>query len=142
MSGKAVVKAIGVGVIALVFVAASIWLKPFLPDAGDVPLLAGASAQVGGGGGCFTNWTDALLVGDPTYGVATDGGTPVAWRPGFTARRVGSEVEVLAPDGDVVAVSGKNYRLEGAQVGPGPEMQGWPGLAVRVFWACGRVTER
>lgn len=114
------------------------------PAADFVPLLTGVSSLMGSGEGCFTNWADGPLVADPNYGTAIEIGfgpaTPVAWRPGFTGRRVGSEVEVRAPDGHVVAITGKNYRLDGAQVGP--DEQGWPGLAVRVFWACGRVTER
>jgi hypothetical protein len=117
------------------------------PVGAAVPLLTGVAPGAAGSDGaigCFTNAVEGPLIADATYGVLITGPTagpaPVAFRPGFTARRVGSEVEVLSPSGGVVAVTGKTYRLDGAYIGP--DMQGWPGLTVGVFWACDRVTER
>ena len=103
-----------------------------------VPLLTGAPLA---GGACFTNWAEGQLVADGNYGTAIVdydvGGTatPVAWRPGFTARRVASEVEVLDPAGHVVATTGRRYRIDGGYVDRGA----WPGLPTPVFWACDRA---
>lgn len=89
--------------------------------------------------GCFTNWAEGPLVVDPKYGTAIIVGevqTPVAWRPGFTGQRVGSEVEVLDPQGNVVALTGHSYRIAGGYISPGSS-GGWPGLPVEhAFWAC------
>jgi len=104
-----------------------------------VQLLTGLSTLIRGGG-CFTNWAEGPLVIDPTYGTAiidTDvhSSTPVtvAWRPGYTARRVGSEVQVLDPDGKVVAITGRRYRIAGGYQN-GDQFE--PQLPVGVFWAC------
>jgi hypothetical protein len=66
------------------------------------------------------------LVADPTYGTAisvTNGNdqvtTPVAWPRGFTGRRVGSEVEVLDPHGNVVATTGHNFTVSGGYASEG-----------------------
>ena len=114
-----------------------------------VPLLTGSGLS----GGCFTNHADGPLVVDPTYGTAIidmdavagappglppPSPIPVAWRPGFTGRRVGSEVEVLDPHGKVVAVTGHKYSIAGGYVGPG-SMGSWPELSTNVFWACDMV---
>ena len=94
-----------------------------------------------------------MLVVDPTYGTAIIAaknvnsmvGLPevpltVAWPAGFTARRSGSEVEVLDPQGNAVALTGRNYQLEGGLVLPGGSSGlHWPELRTNVFWACGSV---
>ena len=96
------------------------------------------------GGGCFTNHADGPLVVDPTYGTAivdsAGGGsaTAVVWRPGFTARRVRSEIEVEDSDGHMVAITGKRYRIDGGYQNGDQFSPGLP--AVLVFWACDRVT--
>jgi hypothetical protein len=95
------------------------------------------------GDGCFMNSATGRLIVDPVYGTAIvfepQGGTlPVAWRPGFRARRVGLEVEVLAPRGNVVATTGKNYNIAGGYVEEGSS-GGWPGLPTGVFMACDTV---
>jgi len=75
-----------------------------------------------------------LLVVDEKYGTAIDSPQagvapmPVMWPLGFTGRRAGSEVEVLDPTGDVVATTGRNYRLDGGFWGEG-------------FSACGAVPQ-
>ena len=88
---------------------------------------------------CYTNWAHGRLVVDPRYGTAiidTDmnpantTAVAVMWRPGLTARRVGSEVEVVDEAGNVVAITGHTYRIDGGYVGEDP----------RVFWACDGVT--
>ncbi len=120
----------------------------FLRSHGDpVQLLTG---QPIGGSGCFAAVGSGLLVVDPTYGTAIidnhlpsmvqlrDVPVTVAWRPGFTARRSGSEVEVLDPQGNVVATTGRNYTILGGYVAPGGTSGvEWPDLATNVFWACG-----
>jgi hypothetical protein len=83
--------------------------------------------------GCYTNSAAGPLIVDRDYGTAIKdmdvGGSsaPMTWRPGFTARRVGSEVEVLDPDGKAVAITGRSYRLAG-------------GYVHGEFWACDFVT--
>jgi hypothetical protein len=67
------------------------------------------------------------LVSDAKYGTAI-GATPVMWPLGFTGRREGSEVVVLDPTGDVVATTGRTYRLDGGYWGEG-------------FSACGAVPQ-
>jgi len=65
------------------------------------------------------------LTADPTYGTTIQG-TAVYWPLGFTGRWAGSEIEVLDPDGKVIATTGRTYKLEGGY---------WDG-----FSACGIVT--
>lgn len=58
------------------------------------------------------------LLADPEVGTRIEtamGAWPVMWPHGFTARRVGAEVEVLDLDERVVAVTGRDYSLLGAQ---------------------------
>ena len=110
----------------------------WLPGHGDPVQLLTRSPD--GGSGCFAATGSGLLVVDSTYGTAivannlesmvslTDVPVAVAWRPGFTARRSGSEVEVLDPQGNAVAITGRNYRFWGGYVDAG-----------NVFWACGSV---
>jgi hypothetical protein len=57
---------------------------------------------------------------------------PVMWPPGSTARRAGSEVEVLDKQGSVVARTGSRYLIEGGHGGENP----------RSFVACGYVLAR
>lgn len=79
----------------------------------------------GRNGGCSLGWwTGGLLVidGDRGTSVIVDSGDfatvaaqlGVLWWPQFTGRRVGNEVEVLDPDGKVVATTGRRYRIEAA----------------------------
>ena len=103
-----------------------------------VPLLTGpphGEENTTGPIGCFTNHADGALIVHEQYGTAiidTQGGglkplaTPIMWRPGFTARRSGFEVEVLDANGLVVATTGRTYSIAGGYVGENP----------RVFWAC------
>ena len=100
--------------------------------------------------GCFAADVAGLLVVDPTYGTAIVGNNlpsmvqlsdvpvTVAWRAGFTARRSGSEVEVLDPQGNVVATTGRSHRFSGGyvQAGGSSGLQ-WPELRTDVIWACG-----
>jgi hypothetical protein len=93
------------------------------------------------GSGCFLDWAVGLLSVDPTSGTTVkDEGTgqvmPIMWKPGYTARRVGSEVSVLDPNGTVVATTGHRYKINGGWVGPGDPAK-FP--TVSGFWACGRV---
>jgi hypothetical protein len=65
------------------------------------------------------------VIADPTSGAPTDAATgeSFAWPKGFTARRAGSEVEVLDRAGNVVLMTGQRYRMcpapDDTQVGSG-----------------------
>lgn len=98
-----------------------------------IRLLTGVVPGYTDKGGCFTDFALGQLVADPMYGTAVRdetvgaaGTTPVMWRPGFTARRIGSEVTVLDPAGNVVATTGRRYQLAGGYWFDNP----------RVFVAC------
>jgi hypothetical protein len=108
------------------------------PSAGSLPLLTGDPLD----GGCYLATASGRLVVDPTYGTAiigsggtVDGLTTVAWRPGYTARRSGSEAEVLDPQGRVVATTGRSYLIPGGYADPGEF--GRPDLPPPLWWACG-----
>ena len=86
---------------------------------------------------CYTSEAGGLLIVDRTNGTAIDSEgapalVPVMWPPGFTGRWIGSEVEVLDPDGNVVATTGRSYRIGG-----GAALKG-----LRVWLACGWATEQ
>lgn len=119
--------------------------SPMLPGQ-PVALLTGDYQGMAASGACFTYWVEGPLTVDPEYGTAiTDGDlatvpVPVMWRPGYTGRRVGSVVEVRDPAGNVVATTGRRYRIDGGYVDsdvllhaevipPDP----------RAFFACGSV---
>ena len=79
-----------------------------------------------------------LLVVDQQYGTAIseqippppDGWTrpvPIAWPAGFSGRYAGGEIEVVGPDGVVLAVTGKRYEFAGVGVEVG---------GIRAFGAC------
>jgi hypothetical protein len=115
-------------------------MNPFWPELEEVPLLTGApDGQTVDS--CFTTWRTGLLKVDPTYGTAIfphnhTETLPVAWRPGFVARKLGSEVSVFDPDWNLVAITGNTYRFDGAAVGD----DSWSGLPTPLmFWACGSV---
>jgi len=65
--------------------------------------------------GCYLYGPSYFLVADPSFGVALkmselDGSRyMVYWPRGYTAHRVGTEVEISAPSGRVVAVTGHQY---------------------------------
>ena len=89
-----------------------------------VRLLPGYPYTPGETRGCYTlNFTGSLVV-DPQYGTAiiTDdvgaqGHRNIAvWPDGYTARRAGAEVAVLDEKGQVVAVTGRRYRFEPADL--------------------------
>ena len=77
----------------------------------------------GRNGGCSLGWwTAGRLVIDEKGGtsvVVEDGDfarpgaeLKVLWWPRYTGRRVGIEVEILDPDGNVVATTGRRYRID------------------------------
>ena len=116
-----------------------------LPSHGDpVQLVTGDPLH----GGCFAAQAAGLLVVDPTFGTAIVGNdhgsmvnvgdvpVTVAWPPGFTARRSGSEVEVLGPQGNAVAMTGRSYQFFGG-LAAGGGFPNWPKLPTQVIWACG-----
>jgi hypothetical protein len=61
--------------------------------------------------GCELMPTIDDLIADATHGTAYRDGTPAIWLPGYTGRRVGSEVEVLDRSKNVVATTGKRYQV-------------------------------
>jgi hypothetical protein len=75
---------------------------------------------------CHLNWIDGTLVPHAEAGVAIveNGGRtlPVLWPEGFTAQRVGDVVEVFNQDGELLAQTGRRYRLAG-----GNDEAGWRG---------------
>jgi hypothetical protein len=82
------------------------------------------------GGACFTNYLDGSLVVDPVSGTAVSDSsiltTRVMWPSGYRARQVGAEVQVVRPDGSIVATTGNWYWVQGGYQGS-------------VFYACGFV---
>ena len=113
----------------------------------NVPLLTVTSR----GNSCLLAQVSGLLVVDPTYGTAivandqprqlelSDVPVTLAWSAGFTARRLGSEVEVLDPQGNVVATTGRNYQFSGGYVSAGdafvpPWETAWPEPTKSVIW--------
>jgi hypothetical protein len=92
---------------------------------GPAPLLTGEGY---GGGGCYLNFLVDELVADPVNGTAViesytvDGQAvtrvlPIMWPTGYSGRRSGSEVEVVATNGEVVARTGATYRIQGGYEG-------------------------
>jgi hypothetical protein len=82
--------------------------------------------------GCHPAPAAGQLVADQQFGTALLGSAwgdvvPVAWPSGFTGRHAGGEIEVVAPVGRVVAVTGKRYELIGVGVDVG---------GIHAFGAC------
>jgi hypothetical protein len=110
------------------------------PLGGRVELVTGAPPGWDGSS-CSLSSTGGLLVADEKYGTAiiqsyqrpTPTSVPVIWRPGFTAQRVGLEVQVLDPRGNIVATTGRTYLMMGGYVGGGSD---WPVVPDTAFWAC------
>ena len=85
--------------------------------------------------GCYAQQTVIELTYDPTWGTGSSYG-PIAWRPGYTARRAGSEIEILDPDGNVEAITGKKYWVMGGNPNGWPDPQ--PEKPIQ-FWICAPV---
>ena len=68
---------------------------------------------------------------------------PVVWLAGFIGRRTGKDLAVYDPNGSLVAVTGRSYRIVGGYVGDGtlPGLS-LPGVGDSAFFACGAVTQR
>lgn len=85
--------------------------------------------------GCLGLPKIGVLIEDPTYGTALRqdgeglGVEPVIWPAGFSGRRIDSGVEVLDPNGNVVATTGKRYQI-------------YPTDGREGFVACGEVIPR
>jgi hypothetical protein len=78
------------------------------PAAGPIELLTGVTGCYAGGES--SSGITGALVPDPNAGTAING-TPIMWPVHFTARRAGSEVEVLDEHGKVLATTGRTYHL-------------------------------
>ena len=91
--------------------------------------------------GCQTVPGVGRLVPDRTYGTSVvwerggaprlGGPVPVAWPVGFSGRQDGDEIQVVAPDGRVVATTGRRYEFSGGgiQVGDVLAFASCPGVA-------------
>lgn len=138
MRVAAVVSTGGQTRVATTMLALVLCLLGCAPSGDPVQLLTGVVPGYTENGGCFTNFAVGPLLVDPTYGTAVrdeTGGnavTPVMWRPGFTGRRVGSEVMVVGPIGQLVATTGRSYQIEGGYWFENPN----------VFVACGAVIQK
>lgn len=117
--------AIGAAVLLVLGVLAgcSAPVVPVVPAVPAVPLLTYVLDE------CHPAPNAGLLVADPTYGMVlrydkVDFGPPraakpVAWPTGYTGRRVAGQIEVVGPDGRVVATTGNHYELIGVGVKAG-----------------------
>ena len=116
----------GLALVALV-VGWAAWVQPWAPR---VPLLTQsgpfwASYACPADGGM-----SGELVADDTNGTALAPlHKPVMWPPGFTARRVGSEVQVLDGLGRVVATTGQTYEIDGG----GDQSPYWCAMSARAI---------
>jgi hypothetical protein len=108
--------------------------------AAPVPLLTGDGGPIAHlpKGSCYTNFASGPLHADPDYGTVVQDFSadtepapvvPVMWPIGYTARRSGTEIEVLDGAGRVVAKTGHRYQIEGGYVDTKPP----------AFLACGYV---
>jgi hypothetical protein len=97
---------------------------PSASPGGPVPLLT-VETQTSFGSCVLDLYYVGNVIADPTSGAPTDAATgeSFAWPKGFTARRAGSEVEVLDPAGNAVLMTGQRYRMcpapDDTQVGSG-----------------------
>jgi hypothetical protein len=79
------------------------------PRGEQVPLLTGSLGCYAGGEGGPT----AELIVDPEYGTSF-AGRPVMWPTGYTAWRVGSQIEVRDGGGNLKAATGRKYHISHA----------------------------
>jgi hypothetical protein len=82
------------------------------------------------------------IIGDGHENMLVGGDVPVtvAWPAGFTARRSGSEVEVLNAQGNVVGTTGRSYHFLGGFVSAGGSSGiVWPELNKSVLLSCGNL---
>jgi hypothetical protein len=134
-----------IAVFALVLVGCSI-----APPGEPVQLLTGWG-PFEGMGSCYANFAAGRLVVDPEFGTAIEDNTgmtspplttPVMWRPGYTGRRMGSQIAVFDPEGKVVATTGGTYRIAGGYwsetITPTKENH-YAFAGPRVFLACDAV---
>lgn len=111
------------------------------PPGGPVPLLT-VETQTSFGSCVLDLYYVGDVIADPTSGNPTDAATgeSFAWPKGFTARRAGSEVEVLDRAGNVVLRTGQRYRMC-----PAPDdTNGGSGYAARSSggaWVIGEVKQ-
>jgi hypothetical protein len=97
-------------------------IEPFEP----VRLTTSWEPGAAGSPSCRPGWWAAgRLVVDPTHGTAMmvesgdyhgpkDVPMPVLWWPTVSARRIGNDIAVISPDGKVMAMTGRRYRIEGS----------------------------
>ena len=79
------------------------------PGGEQVPLLTGSLGCYAGGEGGPT----AELIVDPEYGTSF-AGRPVMWPTGYTAWRVGSQIQVRDVGGNLKAATGRKYHISHA----------------------------
>jgi hypothetical protein len=93
-----------------VLLVAGWWVGRELLPGQPVFLLTGVSPTTCYAGGESSSGISGVLRPDPSFGTVI-GTTPIMWPVGYTARRVGSEVEVLDMEGRVKATTGRSYRM-------------------------------
>jgi hypothetical protein len=114
---------------------------PSASSSGSVQLLT-VETQTSFGTCVLDAFYVADLIAEPTSGAPIDGATgkSFAWPKGFTARRSGSEVEVLDPAGNIVLMTGHRYRMcpapDDTNVGSGLFARSSAGA-----WVIGMVSE-
>ena len=112
-SGDQVRRIIAGAAVAILLLGLAAWVQPWKPA---VPLLTGVSADT-----CFAGGEPGQtgpLLPDERFGTSFNG-QPVMWPDGFSARRVGDQVEVLNSSGLVVATTGRLYHISRAPLANG-----------------------
>jgi len=95
-------------VIALALCLVGCGAAPEATRGAQVPLLRAARPDAM----CVGVYEVMDIVADPNVGtVAKVGGFPLKWPAGYTGWRLGSEVQVLDPNGAVVLTTGQRYEL-------------------------------
>jgi hypothetical protein len=113
---------------------------------------------------CASSYPPVVLLADAEYGTQAAAygmfgndttRAPVMWPPGFTAVRVGAEVAVVDPNGNLVAITGQSYQLSGNALIEDPN-RSWPNrddtkfrrgwvnslIGPDMFYACGDATSK
>ena len=87
-----------------------------------------------------TDGTAIVANNHPSMVGLSDVPVTVAWPPGFTGRRSGSQVAVLDPHGKVVGTTGRSYTFFGGFVDAGGSSGVvWPELKKSVLLSCGNL---
>ena len=112
-----------IATVGLALLLAGCGAAPVATRGEQVPLLTDEAPS-------YTTFVNAVIdvVADPQTGtpIIEAHGMPMRWPNGYTAWRVGSETEVLDPNGNHVLVTGQRYRF-------------YPGYSPAPYWVIGHV---